>query len=364
MGLRLRMLRLTALLLLAPPASALLPAFSWATVPVFWHACNASGAFNSAALAFLTSHPFASVTLEKGQGINGSFADGPTAEARILAAAAQLKAIQPQLPIVAYFNSVLDWPYYALHAAMTAHPEWALQNSSGLPVLLHGDSSFPQPPEGMKVFDFGAPAVRDWFAGAASTALPPSLIDGCFQDRAGEEGFPGVPAAAASRYAAGHDAVLQGIQARLGASRFLIQNDYLSTATGARAMMLEFFDATEASILQLMQAAQLGFLVQAHAGNSADGSDGHCADVTNALAAFLIGAAEGCFFACSRDWQIDPAFPEAPSDWMTWHAQYSRPLGPPHGPAVKASGVWRRSFGANVTVAFDTGTNEGEIVWG
>jgi hypothetical protein len=354
------------LLAVAVPTTALLPAFSWATVPVFWHACNSSGAFNAAALEFLTQpdHPFASVTIEKGQGINGSFADGATAEARILFAAAQIKALKPQLPVVAYYNSVLNWPYYALANDMSAHPEWALKNSSGLPVLMHGDSHFPQPTQGMEVFDFSSASVRAWFENA-TTSLPLSLIDGCFQDRANEEGFPGLPAAAAKLYAAGHDSVLQGIQARLGSSRFLIQNNYFNTATGAKAVMLEMFDATEASILLLMQAAQQGFLVQAHGGNSPDGSDSHCKDISNVLAAFLIGASENCYFACSSDWQIDPGYPSVMSDWMTWHEEYSKPLGLPHGPAVKKSGVWSRVFGAgNVTVTFDTGSNVGNIAWG
>jgi len=54
-----------------------------------------------------------------------------------------------------------------------------------------------------------------------------------------------------------------------------------------------------------------------------DGADNHCASVVNSLAAFLIGAGEGSFYACSRDWQVDPLWPAEghPSDWMTWHAE-------------------------------------------
>ena len=43
------------LLLLPRPSLSALPAFSWTTVPLFFHSCNFSGPFSAAAVAFVAS---------------------------------------------------------------------------------------------------------------------------------------------------------------------------------------------------------------------------------------------------------------------------------------------------------------------
>ena len=352
------------LLLLFRGCIAALPLFSWNTVPVFWHAANSSGPFSDAAVDFIARSGFASATLEKSQGLDGPGNTTTFAEERILAAARQLKTANADLPVVAYFNSVLNWPYYRLAASLAMHPSWALQNVSGHPVLLHGDPSFPQPPEGMDVFDFSQTVVQAWFATACSNLTATGALDGCFEDRAGEEGFPGITPATAAAYARGHDAVLRSLQAAVGTNDFIIANNY--ALPGIRATMLESFNASEGAIEELQALVAAGFIVQAHAGYTADGADNHCASVVNSLAAFLIGAGEGSYFACSRDWQIDPEWP-APghaSDWMTWHPEYSRPLGTPTGPGQRsAAGIWTRAFALGTQVEFDAHSGIGTITW-
>ena len=194
-------------------------------------------------------------------------------------------------------------------------------------------------------------------------------VDGCFQDRSNEEEFPGVSNAVLSQYREGHDEVLRDMQSALDASTIrgmVVQNNYNNSGTSAKATMMEFFAADEASIVQLMSLANQGFIVQAHAGYAPNGADNHCDTITNSLSAFLIGASSGCFYACSTEWDIDPLWP-APghkSDWMTFHPEYAKPLGPPLGPAVKnAIGVYSRTFGNGTTVTFDTKTNVGNIQW-
>jgi hypothetical protein len=179
-------------LLCAPRGSAILPPFSWDTVPVFWHAANYSGLFNDAAIKFIAHSGFASATIEKAQGLYGRDNSTTYAEDRILQAARQLKAANSELAVVAYFNSVLNWPYYRLAAEMAADPSKALLNTSGEPVLLSGDPAFPQPKNGMEVFDFSQASVQDWFVNACTNLTKTGAVDGCFQDRAGEEDFPNV----------------------------------------------------------------------------------------------------------------------------------------------------------------------------
>jgi hypothetical protein len=185
-------MRLYVLILLIVCATAALPLFSWNTVPVFWHAANYSGLFNDAAVDFIAGSGFASATIEKAQGLYGENNGTTFAEDRILAAARQLKAANSSLALVAYFNSVLNWPYYHLALDVAADPTKALHNISGQPVLLPGDPSFPQPKQGMEVFDFSQSSVQQWFAAACVNLTRSGAVDGCFQDRAGEESFSGV----------------------------------------------------------------------------------------------------------------------------------------------------------------------------
>ena len=242
--------------------TALLPVVNWTYVPIYWHACNETGPLSAAAVAFLTTSGFASLTFEKGSDVFGPDNATTYAEDRILAAARQVKAVAPSLPVIAYFNSVLNWPYYRLARDMAAHPGWALATSSGAPLRVHGDPSFPQPKDGMTVFDFSQKPVRDWFS-AACAKMDPALIDGCFQDRAGENDFPGVNASVLAAYAAGHDAVLAGMQAALGGARMVIQNNYYKFV-GAKAAMVEEFTNSEGAIENLMQLAAQKFIVHVH----------------------------------------------------------------------------------------------------
>lgn len=361
------LLRLALLAALPALARTALPAFSWATVPTFWHACNTSGPLNAAVAAYVAAHPsIASVTVEKGQGVFSG--DGLAAEQRILAALRLLRAARPGVATVAYFNSVLNWPYYELAADVKAHQEYALKNDSGLPVLIRGDRSFPQPAGGMEVFGFGDAATRAWFAASSCGAFATADVDGCFMDRAGPEGFPGV--ANETAYNAGHDAVLAEMQAALGADRFIIANNYVPQpspgAGGVLATMMEGFSASAGAVEQLAEFAARGLIVQAHV-------YGDCSDAAffeSALAAFLVGAGERSYFACAAGWQVDPRWPDvAPSaqtDWMQWREQYDRPLGPPCGPRVLSGGVYTRSFGpaCATKVTLNSTSHSGTIVWG
>jgi hypothetical protein len=131
--------------------------------------------------------------------------------------------------------------------------------------------------------------------------------------------------------------------------------------------MLEGFSALESALTLLMNATAAGFLVQAHAGYAVDGSDQHCANITNSLAAFLVAAGEYSYYHCSLLWQSDPSWPSAGHDadeWLVWRPEYDRPLGPPLGNAVKKGSVYSRNFSLGTYVEFDTSTNTGKIMWG
>ena len=122
------------------------------------------------------------------------------------------------------------------------------------------------------------------------------------------------------------------------------------------AVQMERFEANHGSIKVLQGYARKGIVVQAHAGSDKEPGI-YCRDnITDVLAAFLIGAGEYSYFGCAVGWYIEP-------DWIVWHPEYDRPLGAPDGEAVFEDGVYHRTFASGTKVTFDTTDNTGFIAW-
>ena len=105
--------------------------------------------------------------------------------------------------------------------------------------------------------------------------------------------------------------------------------------------------------------------VEVHAGDPASGSDNHCDNITNSLAAFLIGMGERHYYACSNHlWTSNPDWPSEPDDWLDDRPEYSKPLGKPLGVGVRsAEGVWTRNFTSGTSAEFDERTNSSTLRW-
>ena len=81
-------------------------------------------------------------------------------------------------------------------------------------------------------------------------------------------------------------------------------------------------------------------------------------DLTDYIAAFLIGAGEYCYLGCGH-WYAE----DDDTEPLTWHPEYDKPLGAPKGLAQYKDGVWTRSFAFGTMVSFDTKTNKGTVKW-
>ena len=149
------------------PVPAALPPHGWGTVgdKLFIHGCKADGLFNASELALAAR--FGLLTVEKGQGLAlPGFADAKMAAIAAQWKAARREASRPDGWALFYLNAHFDWPFFALHAQMEAHPGWPQQLRgalSGEPCLGHGDRTFPQPAEGMLLFNHSTKAVRTAF---------------------------------------------------------------------------------------------------------------------------------------------------------------------------------------------------------
>jgi hypothetical protein len=246
------------LLTSAAPAG---PRFSWDTVPVYYHSCNFTGDYTDEALKVVTKFPM--VTIEKGQQIYA--VDGKTpapgyAETKIVRQLQRVKAIDPNISTIFYYNSVLDWPFYQLHDKFHQRPDLWLPSGKGdgKPCRMGGDGSFPNHTN-MLVPNFAKQAAQDFWASECINMTKTGFVDGCFSDRSN-----GRACGAGAEYDAGHLKFHQDLQKALGNGVLIANNDV--TMVGVGAAMIEGFRADAGSIKALMQGASLGKLVQAHAG--------------------------------------------------------------------------------------------------
>lgn len=215
----------------------------------------------------------------------------------------QVKGVNPNVSTMAYFNQLLSWPQYAYTTVLTRHPAWQLKNATGHIIRLPGDPSFPQPADGMLVPDYtNASAAYLWWSSCANLTLT-GLVDGCFADRADNNTVLGrnhLSVVKAAKWLSGKIAALQTLQWNVGGNGLVIANH--AYYPNVSATMIESYAANESYILQHMAAVAAGKTVLVHAGYAQDGADQHCTNITNSLAAFLIGAGVNSYYACSKGW--------------------------------------------------------------
>jgi hypothetical protein len=336
-----------ALLLLAPSAAqARQPAFSWERVPRFWHAGNASGPLNATLVEFVAHKGWAMATLEKMQA-QGASPRSQHAEAKIVAAAQQLKAASPTLPVIFYLNSVMDWPQYDLHVELTKQPTLWLADDDGEPIYIHKPDCVPFNSSSCRVhvFDHAQPKMRELFLGVLRRAKASGAIDGCFLDRgntnatAGAGGAHGWKLSAARKAAwdAGHMQILQSA-GQLFADGVVLGNNADFPGVNGRMIESAFSDFKLGwgglldDVALLQHEATVGTFLEVH-GESRQGLGPPAPPGTNSeactpavfnitLAAFLIGAGERAYYACTKGWT-------AQAGWDQWHHEYSLPLGAP-----------------------------------
>ena len=339
------------LLLAAATPESLQPAFSWAKLPRFWHAGNASGPLNSTLIEFVARRGWAMATIEKMQ----SQAASPKsrhAEAKIIAAAQQLKAASPTLPVIFYLNSVMDWPQYDLHADLTKQPELWLTDDDGRSIYIRKPGCVPLNSSAcsVHVFDHAQPRMRELFLGVLRRAKASGAIDGAFLDRgntnasAAQGGAHGWKLSAARKVAwdKGHMEVLRSA-GQLFSDGVVIGNN--ADFQGVNGRMIESFGSDFqdgwggllADIALLQREATIGTFLEVHGESRAGlgppsppGTDSKACtpDVFNlTLASFLIGAGERAYYACTKGWT-------AQSGWDEWHREYDLLLGAPAGPAT------------------------------
>ena len=343
------------------------PAFSWDTLPAFFHCANSSGPMSEASIALMATFPM--VTIEKFQGPCAQGASATPAcdqEAVIVDVLRRVKAANANVSTIFYYNSVLDFPQYRLHATVGADPALQLRDAGGKPVKMSGGGH-----DGMDVFDFGSARMRQLFIEECVNATRTGFVDGCFADRAvdgtptdsGDDTVPcdsvhkcrhslNLSDATAHAYFAGHVQVLTELQTALGAGPLIANHAYgpphdaMAAGTVSFAM-IEGFGANNESINQLRMAAANGRGVQAHTMNPSE----------SAFAAFLVGAGYRAYFGTGGWSTTTQAAMDAHRP-----SQFDLPLGAPlaDGAYDALSQTWTRRF-AHVNASFNAKTKKGTV---
>lgn len=180
--------------------------------------------------------------------------------------------------------------------------------------------------------------------------------DGCFCDSSQHENYtnfnPRVSVSKQKAWAEGMLNLTREVQEALGDDKLLIGKE--ANQSYVKAVQNECFYPSNDSINSHMLGVQVGQVYQARVPVVVSCST----DLTDYIAAFLIGAEKYSYFGCGLGFTVgnDTA-------GVVWLPEYDKPLGMPKGPAVYTNGVWTRSFASGTEVSFDCKGNKGSIKW-
>jgi len=313
--------------------------WSWDTVSTFVHCSNMTGPLNDEIVALMARSSF--TVLEKYQCLFCA-PNQTRGEEKVLAAASQIRAVNPKAPIIFYFAVDYTRLWYDLGVSFDARPELEVHNADGSLTI-----SRQEDPPGVfgnwHVFDFAkAEAVKLWVADIARVVERGNL-QGVFVD--GYRGTNGtdtwthglMPNATASERAAWYKGAWAGtgvqLKAALPPNSIMMPNGNAVTDSspppGYNDASIEFF--TTAQIPQLLLYAKTKRFVEVHAyiGNNLES---YTVDFNITLAAFLVAAGENAYFGAGSTWATCDS-------WLVDYqlANYRKKLGRPMGDAALTS---------------------------
>jgi hypothetical protein len=356
------------------------PYFSWDTVPVYIHFGKSSGPLSDIELKFVAEvSDF--VCLEKGHGRGSS---GFTEEG-IALDAKQLKALNPRMKVLFYWNAFLNYPLYDACQEVAQHPEWIFRDKKGQPIYKTGT---------LEQYNLLNCEFRRWWAEIAGRAVTEYGCDGIFMDAVDQAKRP---IWMKRGWGEGNEALLtQAViemmrlaAKEMGEDALLVYNglrsmDPAGTTTGqeylphASGVMVEHFTAFHsqskesiaADIEAITRAARMGVIIVMKGWPdptfnwtnkekmripSSVLADEAQKKIIFSLACFLIAAQENCYFSYSWGWREQHG---SLADYPEFH----RPLGKPKGKAYKEGWTYTRSY-EHAHVWVDLAERRAKIDW-
>lgn len=350
------------------------PLFSWDRVPVYIHFGDSDG-YTDEAVAFMAAKS-AFVCMEKTQGFNqhGSVEKGQVIDA------ARLKALNPDIKVLFYWNTFLDYPRYDAHQIYQSHPEWWLRTLDG---------SLDKKNDTLMRYDLSNPEVREWWTNVLVEPVANGPCDGVFMDAFPQVGSP------ANRRIWGDEkfeeiqnGLLETIRLtreKVGPEKLIMYNGIRNTDTlnfgrqyldRADAATIEHFghfhsaspDSMARDLAGMSEAGKQGKIVvfKAWPGFSFIDKDikkiPHATllarsreNITFPLACFLVAAERHAYFCYTWGYQEGDGS-------LDWYPEFDRPLGAPLGDATIAGYRYTREF-EHCSVSVDLETKDASITW-
>ncbi|WP_182868622.1 putative glycoside hydrolase [Rhodopirellula sp. JC639] len=351
------------------------PAFSWETVPVGFHFGKDGPLMTATEAEFVASHA-SFICLEKGHAGKqfDHTEDGIEYEAR------QLKRFNPDIKVIFYWNTFLDYSMFRAHDDYQKHPQWWLRTVEGNLDKKRGN---------LMRYDLSNAEVRQWWSDVAKKAVVDGSCDGVFMDA-----FPQI-VSEANRAVWGdakYHAIQQGLveivketRAKIGQDKLIFYNGIRTTPTkhlgndfidDTDAVMIEHFghfnsDSKECMLKDIQAMAESGkqgkiVVFKAWPGFAWTDNEAMAmplarkkqlaaANITFPLAAFLVGAQEHSYFIYNWGYRMRHGC-------LEWYPELDKKLGPPLADATKTGWVLERDFQhAHVWVNLET--KQAKIDW-
>lgn len=354
--------------------SDLFPKYSWDTVPVYIHFGDNAG-LTDEEVEFVASHTNF-VCLEKAHGMN---VHGST-EKGILHDTVRLKAANPDLKLIYYWNTFLDYSMFDAHQVYEQHPEWWLKTVDG---------SLDKKNGSIKRYDLSNPAVREWWTEEVKKAVVDGPCDGVFADA-----FPQIASPANIKLwgQEKYDAIQAGLIETLKLTRQKIGADHIIMFNGIRNteslnLGREYLPYTDAATIEhfghfqstskenmaqdiedMIAAGKKAKMVIMKGWPGFDFTQREIRDVPYdvllaqarenimfPLACFLIAAQEHSYFCYTWGYRENHGS-------LDWYDEFDKPLGAPKEDAKKSGWIYTRSF-EHAEVWVDLENKSARIKW-
>lgn len=359
--------------LAAPPNPTVtaLTGFNWDKVPLNIHFGKRTSDMTDAEIEFVAKHGNL-IALEKG---HGASAHGST-EAGSAETARRIKAKNPEVKVLFYLNSFINWPGYESYE--TYRDEWTLRDTDGKVVMKTATVSRPDPSN---------PEFREWWSDVVAAAMQRGPLDGVFVDALPQAISPAlaeqVGPAKAQAVVDGLREMLAMTKQKIGPNRIVLANGTRSTNfreildwEGIDGVMIEHFDAIgttaaadiKADLDTIALAAAKGKFVSIKGWPGFTFIDKEAMRMPHAeklrlareritfpLACFLTAAQPGSVFCYSWGYTHTDGMLES-------YPELERPLGPPMADAVWDGLTATREF-VHAKVWVDIANKQARIDW-
>jgi hypothetical protein len=379
---------LILILALSPPTLPLCfgqdhyPEFSWDHVPLYQH-MRKSKAFTTEELEYLAGFPI--ITLEK---TTGSATYGST-EKGSLEAAKGIKEINPEAKVLYYRNVMVHYGGYDVNKSMDNIVQPLLSDAAGNTNIIHNGKRGG--------YDLTNPQLQKWWVEHCVEMAGFDQIDGIFIDgniKALEPVFLGkvIGPEKKSEVAAAYDHMMADLQKHLPENKLLVANLIRARLPDSGLGHMKYFDGSYleafenpangftrleyvARAIEASQKAVRGgkiICMSMGLGNArttgigiddtrqkADAGSTYQDRLTYSLAIFLICAEKYSYFLAHDGYSVNG---NDSSVWLKAFPEYSKPLGPPKGPAKMDGYVYTREF-EHVSVWLDIKNEKANIDW-